>query len=168
MGNVLPDRQIGKYVEAANADRVAVVLLNAAASGYVGLTALQLASANAMAVALVDTTGAQLSLKNPNDIADGQLATSDTALYTVSSTGKVWITSIRLFNTNAATQTALIGMRPSGGGTTRTLGRFVMAQNQSAEVVIKGDPLALGSSAKLMGYTTTASAVDYLVSGEEL
>jgi hypothetical protein len=98
-------------------------------------------------------------------LADGQLATSKGALYTVPAGVTVYPRFLSLFNTNAATQTILIYLKRSGS-TSRSLRRYELEQYESALVFDRHDDLALSAGDVIEGATTTASAVEYFLGGE--
>lgn len=96
--------------------------------------------------------------------ADGQLATSSTAIFTggqdtnYPSEGNV-VVCLSLANTSSSlTQTILIKSQRQGG-TARLIRRVVLAANESA--TIDNIPLMMGDV--LLGQTTTASTVDYIL-----
>lgn len=94
--------------------------------------------------------------------ADGQLGTSAASILAGSSiltTGdKI---AISLFNTASTTETVVLSFQRAGG-TARTIRRAVLAQNES--VVITGLPMQPDDT--LLGATTNASAVNYLIAGK--
>lgn len=99
-------------------------------------------------------------------LADGQLPNTKTTLYTVPASTKAYVKFFSVFNTNAAAQTVIIYAKKSGG-TSRVIGRTVLQQNESARVIEIGEALNLGAGDVIEGQTTTASAVDYMITGAE-
>jgi hypothetical protein len=95
-------------------------------------------------------------------LADGFVPTTNGALYTVDRT--VAVRSINLFNTNALAQTIIISVKRKGR-TTRKLRQIVLEQNWSSEVLENELDLSVGDA--IEGITTTASAVEFVVSGIE-
>jgi hypothetical protein len=71
-----------------------------------------------------------------------------------------------MFNTNAATQTIDVWLRRSGGSA-RRIHRAVIAQNESVEFLDQGETIELSAGDTIEAQTTTASAVDYIVTGVE-
>lgn len=100
----------------------------------------------------------------PASLADGQLATSITDIYTAAADKAVYPSLLTLFNTNAASQTILIYVTRAGSAA-RKIYRAVLAQNESAWCDLKG--LILSEGDKIGAETTTATAVDYTLSGVE-
>ncbi len=99
-------------------------------------------------------------------LGDGQVATSSTVVYTVpESVSSTTLTYLALFNTNAADQTIAIYIQRHGS-TSRQVGRFVLKQNQRGHEFIDAEPF-LSPGDKVLLSTTTASAVDYMLSGTE-
>lgn len=94
---------------------------------------------------------------------EGQLATSKGTLYTVPASTKTYITSIRAFNTNAATQTMNFYYKP--GSTSRQISRDSLAQYASIHRSTTGDVLEAGDL--IEADTTTATAVDCVIMGIE-
>lgn len=96
-------------------------------------------------------------------LADGQVANSLGDIYTVGALTKAYVRTLNFFNTNAATQTILVYLKPAGG-TDREIARYVLAQNERAEY---GRSFAMGAGDKIRAVTTTAAAVDFVASGVE-
>lgn len=97
-------------------------------------------------------------------LADGQAATSLTAIYTVPADTVAYIKSLSLYNTNAAEQT--VGMKITrSGSSSRFYRQFVLAQNESADAVSPGTSIQLSAGDVISLITTTATALDYLLTG---
>jgi alpha-D-ribose 1-methylphosphonate 5-phosphate C-P lyase len=95
-------------------------------------------------------------------LADGQLATSETAI--LSPTNTVYITAMEIFNNSSTDQTVEILVR-NGAGTSRRIFRvFPLKQYESIHFDGK---LVLENSDTLRALTTTASQVDYVIFGGE-
>ena len=92
-------------------------------------------------------------------LADGQLATSFAAIY--SPTAPVIIESIHLYNTGTAVETVELGVTRSGS-TRRQIKRFTLGPDESGVLERK---ILLSASDTLDAQTTTATTVDYLVTG---
>ncbi len=92
------------------------------------------------------------------NVANGQLAASATAIYTgVSDPVNVNVT---LYNSSSSlTETVLLKYRPSGGSADRVIARYVLGPNQTG--YLQGYPLNVGDILK--GQTTDATTVDYTV-----
>lgn len=97
----------------------------------------------------------------PQSLAAGQLANTASDIYTAASAKAVYLSGMTLFNTNAASQTIIIYLQKSA--TNYKIYRLVLAQNESAWVDFKG--IILSATDKVRAETTTASAVDYFLSG---
>lgn len=93
-------------------------------------------------------------------LADGQAATTQTAIYTVGASPAAVVGGmIHLFNTNAATQTVTVAV--NGTGTIRTIHILTIYQNESAVV----DLPTLNTGDIVYLTTTTATALNYIFSG---
>lgn len=97
-------------------------------------------------------------------LSDGQLATSIGALYTVPGATKAYVKALVLFNDNAAQQTIVLYIKRSGG-TRRKWRRFVLEQNETANPIEEGGSITLSTGDAIEAITTTATAVDYTVTG---
>ena len=97
-------------------------------------------------------------------LADGQVATTTGAIYTVPASTVAVLRSVSFFNTNATTQTLNVYVTRSGG-TRRQIFQASMDQNTSLALLSEGETLALSTGDVLEADTTTATAVDYLVTG---
>jgi hypothetical protein len=100
-------------------------------------------------------------------LADGQAATTATAIYELGGrkgSSSALLTYLSLFNTNAATQTVIVYVKRHGSSN-RTIGRFVLVQNQRVEVFAQDQPY-LSPGDQVLLETTTASALDYVLAGE--
>lgn len=95
-------------------------------------------------------------------LAEGQLATSWAAIYTVPASTAAYIKDIWVFNTNAAAQT--IEIRINGSGTGRKRTRLTLNINESADI-LEGNGFTLEAGDSIEAQTTTATAVDYTVHG---
>ena len=97
--------------------------------------------------------------------AEGQLPSTKGTLYTVPSGKVAYIKRISIYNDNVATQTIVFYVKP--GATSRKWCRYLLAQDESAELLIHGDALILEAGDMIEAETTTASAVDYFIVGVE-
>ena len=98
-------------------------------------------------------------------LADGTLPTSQTAIYTVPAATVTYVKSLSLFNDNAAQQTIVLYLNVSGSA--RKWRRYVLAQNESAEVLEGGETVILNTGDTIEAVTTTAAAVPYVITGVE-
>lgn len=96
-------------------------------------------------------------------LANGQVANTEGAIYTVPASTTAYIKSVSFHNTNAATQTLIMYIR-DGAGTSRIVARWSLLENETA---FYNGSLALEATDTLRAVTTTASAVDYVVTGVE-
>ena len=97
-------------------------------------------------------------------LADGQVATSAATGDEYVAVGNVRLTFMSLFNTNAANQTVVVYLRRFGS-TNRVVARFILKQYQRGSAFIDDQPY-LSKGDALVVETTTASAVDFFLSGE--
>lgn len=97
-------------------------------------------------------------------LADGQVATTTGTVYT-SQDVYTMIRSWCFFNTNAITQTLNIYMTRSGG-TRRQLYQVSLNQFQSFDIDTAGEVLCMSPGDILEADTTTATAVDYMITGQ--
>ena len=98
-------------------------------------------------------------------LAEGQFATSKGTLYTVPGSTTTYVKFFNVFNDNAATQTVIIYLKP--GSTSRKIIRLSLAQNESANIVDIVGSFTLEAGDLIEGETTTASALDYVITGIE-
>lgn len=99
---------------------------------------------------------------SPKVLAEGQLASTKSTLYTVPGSTSAYIKQISFYNTNASSQTIALYVKP--GATSRQIARYVLAQNEWAifdfsTVLETGDLIEASSS--------NATAVDYVITGLE-
>ena len=99
-------------------------------------------------------------------IADGQVGTSQAAIYTVPLSTVAVVTQVAFYNTNAAQQTLRVWIKRAGG-TARSLRQFVLAQAESLDLLDDGDTLELSAGDAIEASTTTGSAVDFIILGNE-
>lgn len=97
-------------------------------------------------------------------LAEGQLPTVKGTIYTVPASTKAYIKFFSLYNGNAAAQTVVLYVKRA---TSRVLNRVVLLQNESARIIEIGEALNLEAGDVIEGMTTTAAAVDYVISGAE-
>ena len=97
----------------------------------------------------------------PKLLAEGQLAVSKTAMYTVPGATSAYVRTIKLFNTNVLTQTINVYVST---GTSRQTYRISLAQNETAYM---DDRITLETGDLIEADTTTATAVDFTVHGVE-
>lgn len=98
----------------------------------------------------------------PKVVAEGQVANSKGTLYTVPASTSFYCRSIHFYNSNAATQTLNLYLKP--GSTSRQVRKITLAQYESYEI---DTPFVLETGDLIEADTTTASAVDYVITGVE-
>jgi hypothetical protein len=98
-------------------------------------------------------------------LAEGQFATSKGTLYTVPSVTVAYVKAFTVFNTNAATQTVIVYLKP--GSTSRKIIQLSLAQNESANIIDLIGQFNLEAADLIEGETTTSSALDYVITGIE-
>lgn len=97
-------------------------------------------------------------------MADGQVATTWGAIYTAPGSTKAILRSVDFFNTNAATQTLEIRIIRSGGTARQTI-RIELLQNETARLLTDSEVLVLSTGDAIQAQTTTATAVDFTITG---
>lgn len=112
---------------------------------------------------LYDAQGQPKPRDIPLPLADGQLPTAQTAIYTSPANTKTLVSKLTLYNTNAAAQTIDLWINISAA---RRFRRVVLEQNESADVLAGEEEIVLGSADTIEALTTTATAVDYYIGGE--
>lgn len=107
-----------------------------------------------------------MSVFTSKPFADGTLPTSKGTLYAAPADVLCsYVKRIAFHNDNAAEQTILVYVNFTG--TSRKWRRYVLAQNESVDLLDHGDVLHLGPNDLLEAQTTTGSAVSYIVTGVE-
>jgi hypothetical protein len=97
-------------------------------------------------------------------LANGQLPNTKTTLYTVPALTVAYIKFINAHNTGVGSETVIFYVKKSAG-TSRVLGRAVLAANEQSRVIDKEETITLGAGDVIEGQTTTAATVDYLITG---
>jgi hypothetical protein len=99
------------------------------------------------------------------NLGNGQLPNSIGDLYTVPASTTTVVRSIVLINTNTTAETVNLYFLKSGGTARRIIPKSLsLAANNS---LVFDSPLTMGAADKIQGDTTTASKVDYVISGAE-
>lgn len=98
-------------------------------------------------------------------LADGQLPATIGDLYTVPGNTKTIIKTIKLVNTNTTAETVNLYLTPSGGTARRIIPKDLSLG--IGYLLVVDDELTLEAGDKIQGDTTTASKVDYTISGVE-
>ena len=98
-------------------------------------------------------------------LKDGQLPDAKATLYTVPASTQTVVNRIRLVNTNSTAETVNLYFKASGGTSRRIIPKdYSLAA--SAELIMD-DVLTMEAADVVEGDTTTASQVDYVISGAE-
>jgi len=95
-------------------------------------------------------------------LADGQVGGSAANVYAVPSGKTAVIKTFSVYNTNTTAETVKAYVLRKGG-TARQIGIAVLAQNESKEFI--DNAITLSSEDSLQAETTTASKVDYSITG---
>jgi hypothetical protein len=102
-----------------------------------------------------------ITIKN---LANGQLPNSKGTLYTVPASTQAVIKSITLYNTNTTAETVALYILKSAG-TSRQISTGSLVA--SGGFMIDDTEYTLGAGDIIQGNTTTASKVDFVISGIE-
>ena len=95
--------------------------------------------------------------------ANGQVSNSEGAIYTVPALTTAYIKSMTFTHSSATPQTLIIYIR-KGAGTSRVIFRAVMLEDYSLEY---DGSFALEAGDTVRAQTTTASVMDYTITGIE-
>ncbi len=96
---------------------------------------------------------------------DGQVATSWGTVYGPGAGAKAILRSADFHNTNAVTQTVEFAITRSGSSR-RIIARVAgLLQNEKVELLTDGEVITLSASDVLEAQTTTATAVDFVITG---
>lgn len=98
-------------------------------------------------------------------LADGQVADTTGTIYTVPASTVAIIKSMTFYNTNATGQTLNLYVTRSGGTRRQLHQESSLAQYGTVDYLSGGEVLVLSAGDVIEADTTTASAVDYLITG---
>ena len=101
-------------------------------------------------------------------LADGQLATTKATIYTVKNAKGVDVSQLFLHNINVAAQLIIIHIKRKGSASVIIHYVAALAQHADSQVLGNGEILSLAAGDEIEAETTTASAVDFLITGKEL
>lgn len=101
----------------------------------------------------------------PKAIADGEIPLAIGSIFTASAGIATYIKAITLFNKNVLNQVILIEVNRTG--VNRFWRRFELQQFESADVLDDGQTMILEAGDVIFASATTASAVDFTISGVE-
>ncbi|MDQ0030172.1 hypothetical protein [Arthrobacter bambusae] len=106
---------------------------------------------------------------SPQIIKSAQLGTSDAAIYTVPAATSVKIATASICNTTASVVSVWVSLVQSGGtigdGTHRVINSYALAGNDSLSLRDLLSGAMLGPGDAIAGYASTASAIDFVVTG---
>ena len=102
---------------------------------------------------------------NIKSLADGQLANSKGTIYTTPASTEAIIKSIILVNTNTSSEAVNLYFKASGGTSRRLIPKDTSLPASNS--LIMDDLVTLEAADILEGDTTTASKVDFVISGVE-
>ena len=103
----------------------------------------------------------------PKSLADGQLPAAKATLYTCPGATTAMIRQIRCCHaTGATTETVIIYLKVSAG-TSRVIGQAVLDAGEQFHCLTDAEVYSLESGDVIEGTTTTASVVDYTITGAE-
>jgi len=105
-----------------------------------------------------------MALAAIKSLADGQLADSKGTIYTSPASTQTIVKSIILVNTNSSAEAVNIYFKASGG-TSRQITPVDKSLAASAKTEVLEKDLTLEAADILEGDTTTASKVDFVISG---
>jgi hypothetical protein len=100
-------------------------------------------------------------------LADGQLPTTQTAIYTVPASTRAIIKSADFVNNIATVQAVQLWIKRSGGTSRRVCAVSNLSVDEKIEAVSDGESWSLAAGDIIEGMTTTAAAVDYTITGAE-
>ena len=98
-------------------------------------------------------------------LKDGQLPDAKATLYTVPAATQTVINRIRLVNTNSTAETINLYFKASGGTSRRIIPEDYSLAAKA--LFVMDDVLTMEVADVVEGDTTTASQVDYVISGAE-
>ena len=102
-----------------------------------------------------------------NILAQGQLPNAKGTLYTVPAVTTAYIKFINGHNTPGAGSETTIFYVKKSSGTSKLLGRAILAANEQIRIIDKDETITLGAGDTIEGQTTTAATVDYVITGVE-
>jgi hypothetical protein len=101
----------------------------------------------------------------PGSLADDTLPATQEALYTVPVGYAAYLKFMIMFNTAGTTETILLHIKRQGRPAARQMGRWVLTTNQSTRVIDKEEVIILSAGDQLLGQTSNADAVDFVLCG---
>jgi len=99
-------------------------------------------------------------------LADGTVANTQTAIYTVPASTVAYISGISLYCNTATPQTVAMYVKRSGG-TARLIAHYIFSQQHDHVPNVLDDRLVLAAGDAVEAITTTAAVVPYVVTGVE-
>jgi len=101
----------------------------------------------------------------PKAIADGQLPDTLGVLFIATAAVGTYVKELSLFNNNVVNQ--VIELFVNRQGVERSWRRMEIEINEQADALTDGETMLLEQGDTISGRTTTASAVDFIISGVE-
>lgn len=101
----------------------------------------------------------------PKAIADGQLPTTLGVLFTATASIGTYVKEFTVFNNNAVNQ--VIETFVNRQGVERSWRRLEIELNEQGDLLTDGETMMLEQGDTISGRTTTATAVDFIISGVE-
>jgi hypothetical protein len=101
----------------------------------------------------------------PKVMAQGQFANSKGTLYTVPGSTSAYVKFFNVWNSSATPQTVRVYLNPAG--TSRQIITLSLAQNESANIIDLVGSFTLEAGDLIEGDTTTATVLDYVITGVE-
>lgn len=98
-------------------------------------------------------------------LADGQVAGAIGDMYQVPVATTAFVRSFTIYNTGVGVETVILYL-DSGSGA-RVIARVALAANEGADILEGGQSLVLQAGVKIQGETTTATTVDFVLTGVE-
>lgn len=99
-------------------------------------------------------------------LADGQLASTKGTIYTTPASTVAYVKFLSCHNTGSTTETVIIYVKRSGSSS-RVIGRAVLQGNEHCRFIDKDETITLAAGDLVEGVTTTATTVDFVITGVE-
>jgi len=100
------------------------------------------------------------------ELGNGQVANSQTTIFTATADVTTYVKHLSLYSTNAAQQTVQLWLKHSGG-TARKWKRYVLEQDEQVDVIEGGEAYMLDEGTEIQASTTTNNGVDWWADGIE-
>lgn len=100
----------------------------------------------------------------PKILAEGQLSSTKSTLYTTPASTNTYIKFLTVYNTSATTQEITVYVN---AGTSRAIAHVILEQDEYAKIIDKDESVMLSATQTIEAVTTTDSVVDFVISGVE-